>query len=498
MPDAEPPHMTPDEFRRHGRRMVDWIADYMERVATLPVRPPVEPGEIAEKLPASPPERTGGDGVWEEIFADLDKVVLPGLTHWQHPGFFGYFPCNASGPAILGELASAGLNVNGMLWATSPAATELETRMLDWCADLFGLPDRFRSDAEGGRGGGAIQGTASESTLLALLAGRRRLQQAGAVEPEGRCRIIASEQAHSSVAKAALIAGLARDPDDQRHITLLPADNDGAMSNTALLDTLADTSAPPVAMIAATLGTTSVGGVDRIDRIADAVRIAAAQTVGPWLHVDAAFSGAALVCPEHRGMTDGLERADSICINPHKWLLTNFDCDLFWVADRTDLNEALRVTPAYLRNEASERGEVIDYRDWQIPLGRRFRALKLWFVLRHYGAEGLRAYIRQHIAWAERFERWISEDRRFELAAPRHLSLVCFRLAAGNDATSRLLDKVNASGRVLLSPTTVRDRQTQESRFMIRLAIGSPACRFEHVEEAWRTISAAADEIAPS
>jgi len=439
MPDAEPPHMTPDEFRRHGRRMVDWIADYMERVATLPVRPPVEPGEIAEKLPASPPERTGGDGVWEEIFADLDKVVLPGLTHWQHPGFFGYFPCNASGPAILGELASAGLNVNGMLWATSPAATELETRMLDWCADLFGLPDRFRSDAEGGRGGGAIQGTASESTLLALLAGRRRLQQAGAVEPEGRCRIIASEQAHSSVAKAALIAGLARDPDDQRHITLLPADNDGAMSNTALLDTLADTSAPPVAMIAATLGTTSVGGVDRIDRIADAVRIAAAQTVGPWLHVDAAF-----------------------------------------------------------RNEASERGEVIDYRDWQIPLGRRFRALKLWFVLRHYGAEGLRAYIRQHIAWAERFERWISEDRRFELAAPRHLSLVCFRLAAGNDATSRLLDKVNASGRVLLSPTTVRDRQTQESRFMIRLAIGSPACRFEHVEEAWRTISAAADEIAPS
>ncbi|USO00360.1 MAG: aspartate aminotransferase family protein [Phycisphaeraceae bacterium] len=462
--------MTAEEFRSLGHRMVDWVADYMAGLGERPVKNATRPGDVLAALPDRLEDSAPG---WDAVFRDLDEIVAPNLTHWQHPGFFAYFPCNASGPGILGEIASAGLNVNGMLWATSPAATELETCVLDWCVDLFELPDTFR-------GNGAIQGTASESTLIALLAARAR---AGG----GDVSLITSRQAHSSVIKAAMIAGLATSPEDRRRLRLVATHDDGRMDldcfereAQALLD---ETGALP-AMVSATVGTTGTGAIDdvagiraRLDALAPGGRWAG------WLHVDAAWLGAAAICPEHR--LAGLEHADSLCLNPHKWLLTNFDCDLFWVRDRAALLRALSITPEYLRNAATEAGGVIDYRDWQIPLGRRFRALKLWFVLRHYGVEGLRAHIRRHIAWSEWFEQRVVADGRFELVAPRSASLVCFRLRAGDDATRALLDRVNATGEVLLSHTAAPG----DGGFTIRFVPGSSLTEFRHVVRAWAIIA---------
>lgn len=485
-----PPHMSPAEFRALGRRMVDWIADYMETVQDRRVYPDVQPGDIAAAMPKTFPTAPGGPGEWDAIIADLDRFVVPGLTHWQHPGFFGYFPANNSWPAVLGELACAGLGVNGFLWATSPAITEVETRVLDWAADLFALGDRFRSDGPT-HGGGVIQGTASESTLLAMLAGRHRLRRALGHSAARHARVIASRQAHSSVLKAAMIAGLADGPDDAEHVRLIPTNPAGEIDTHALAAELDRPDAPPVACVVATMGTTSSGAIDPIHRFADliahAARPAGPLPVAPWLHVDAAYSGAALVCPEHRWTARGLDRADSICINPHKWLLTTFDCDLFWVADRADLNAALSVSPEYLRNAASDAGSVIDYRDWQVPLGRRFRALKLWFVIRHYGAQGLMAHIRRHVAWAAWFEARVREHPALELIAPRHDGLVCFAHRFGNDRTRSLLTDINAQGSVYLTHTTLPDARGAD-RFVVRLAVGPTLCRFEDIRRAWAIV----------
>ncbi|MEM7623695.1 MAG: pyridoxal-dependent decarboxylase, partial [Planctomycetota bacterium] len=392
-----PPHMTSASFREQGHRMIEWIADYMEALPDRPVREPVGPGDIARMLPGTFSEVAGDEGEWDRITRDLDEIVVPGLTHWQHPRFFGYFPCNASAPAVLGELVSAGINVNGMLWATSPAATEIESRMLEWCRTLFGLPDRFAGPepsasastpggtAAGSSGGGSIQGTASESTLLAMLAARRQYRDAlAARSPDGstastqrqEVRVLTSEQAHSSVIKAAMIAGIADGPDDTEHVCLVPTDDAYRMDPGALLAELTRPDALPTIMVTATMGTTATGAFDPIDVIAGAISdavsasreagaAAAGNTAGtarPWLHVDAAWAGAALVCPELRSIGEGLNTADSICINPHKWMLTNFDCDLFWVADRKPLIDALSITPEYLRTAESEAGAVVDYR----------------------------------------------------------------------------------------------------------------------------------------
>ncbi len=484
----DPRHMTPDEFRDLGHRMVDWIADYLASLETRPVMPPTKPGDVLDALPGT---LEGSASGWDAVFHDLDTIITPNLTHWQHPGFFAYFPCNAAGPGILGEIAAAGLNVNGMLWATSPAATELETRVLDWCADLFGLPDGFK-------GRGVIQGTASEATLIALLAARRRHRarhaQSGNGTPPELC-VIASEQAHSSVTKAAMIAGIADGPDDRRHVRLIRTHPDGRMDLDDLRRTVETDGGPTPVMIAATVGTTGTGAVDDIAgirRVLDGIPPDRAHTARPgWLHVDAAWLGSAAVCPEFRRVLAGVEHADSICINPHKWLLTNFDCDLFWVRDRRALTDALSITPEYLRNRASDAGGVIDYRDWQIPLGRRFRALKLWFVLRHYGVEGLRAHIRRHVAWAEWFEHRIEQDERFELVTPRSAALVCFAHKAGDDATRTLLEKINAGGRIMLSHTAA----PADGRYTIRFVPGSPRTAFTHVVRAWEAISRAADAL---
>jgi aromatic-L-amino-acid decarboxylase len=486
--------MTPDEFRRLGRQAVDFIADYWEHVENMPVLCPMAPGAVAAGLPERPPEQGQS---WEGVFQDLTQIVLPGLTHWQSPNFFAYFPANGSFPAVIADLISTGLGVQGMLWATSPACTEMETRMLDWLVEMLGLPAEFRSDQSGG---GVIHSTASEAVLTALVAARHRLRsrESGARGDAPRECVYASTQAHSSVVKAAMIAGLADGPDDRSRIRLIPTDHRHAMRPDLLERAMRADAAAGLAplMVVATIGTTGSTAIDPVDRIASVC-----APHGAWLHVDAAFAGSALLCPENRWMARGVEAADSFCFNPHKWMLTSFDCSCFWVRDRGALTSALSITPEYLRNAASQSGRVIDYRDWQIPLGRRFRALKLWMVIRHYGVDGLRAHIREHLRIAAIFERLILDDDRFEICAPRTVSLVCFRLhpRAGEspeqtDARNRrLMDAANASGDLYLTHTslpTVHDDQTAgPPRLVLRLAIGATLTREEHVRAAFSRLS---------
>ncbi|WBB80083.1 pyridoxal-dependent decarboxylase [Micromonospora sp. WMMD882] len=472
------PHMDPEEFRRAGHAAVDWIADYWSTLDKRPVTSTAPPGAVAAALPTGPPEH--GEPV-EAIMADLDALVAPALTHWQHPGFFGYFPANTSGPSVLGDLISSGLGVQGMMWATGPACTELETVLLDWLAGLLDLPERFRST---GPGGGVIQDSASSATLVATLVAVHRAS-GGRWRQEGvrrRYRAYTSTQGHSSIEKAARIAGLGdggvRPVEvDPRTLAMRPE-----ALRAAIEADLAAGETP--AIVVATVGTTSTTAVDPLPEIG-----AICAEYGVWLHVDAAYAGAAAVCPELRWAHAGLEHADSYCFDPHKWLLTGFDCDAFWVADSSELVEALTVMPEFLRNAATESGAVVDYRDWQVPLGRRFRALKLWFVLRWYGVAGLRAHIRSGVALAARFADRVRADERFEVVAPHPFSLVCFRLRAGDDASAALLARVNATGRAHLTHTRVGGRYT------LRLAVGSPQTTEQHVDETWELLVGAADAL---
>jgi aromatic-L-amino-acid decarboxylase len=470
-------HMSPAEFRRHGRAVVDWIADYMERVESFPVLSKVQPGDVRALLPLEPPQ-TGES--FDAMLADVERWILPGITHWQSPSFFAYFPSNNSGPAILGELLSAGLGVQGMLWATSPACTELETHVLEWLVGMLGLPAAFRSD---GPGGGVIQDTASSASLCALLAGRERatgfrVNETGA---DGRLTAYASTQAHSSIEKAVKVAGLGRE-----NLRLIDVDESFAMRPDALARAIAqDHRAGKVpCFVCATVGTTSSNAIDPVAEIGRICR-----EEGIWLHVDAAMSGTAALCPEYRWIQEGLELADSYCFNPHKWMFTNFDCDCFWVADRSALIQTLSVLPEYLRNRATESGAVFDYRDWHVPLGRRFRALKLWFVIRHYGIEGLRHHVRRHVDLAQRFAGWVKASDRFELAAPAPLNLVCFRHVGGDEVSRRLLERLNASGRLYLTHTTLA------GRYALRMSIGQSRTEERHVENAWRAIAETAAEL---
>jgi len=464
--------MSPDEFREYGRMAVDWIADYLEQVESRPVLSPAEPGAVRAALPADPPER--GEP-FDALLRDMDDIVLPGITHWQHPSFFAYFPANASGPAILGDLLASGLGVQGMLWATSPAATELETHVLDWLATLLDLPEQFRSS---GTGGGVIQHTASDSALVALLAGLHRVS-GGATERagvgSGSYAVYASTQTHSSVEKACRIAGLGADA--VRKIDIDPTTL--SMNPTLLREAVEHDARRGVTptLIVGTIGTTGTGAVDPIHDLGEI-----AHEHGAWLHVDAAWAGVAAVAPEFRWINDGVELADSYDTNPHKWLLTNFDCSTFWVADRAPLIGALSILPEYLRNAATESGDVIDYRDWHVPLGRRFRALKLWSVIRWYGAEGLRDHVRNGVALAQEFASWVEADDRFELAAPHELALVTFRLKSGDDASRALMDVVNTSGRMYLTHTVV------DGRLALRMAIGATSTELRHVRAAWELL----------
>jgi aromatic-L-amino-acid decarboxylase len=462
--------MSPEEFRRQGHAVVDWIADYHSRVESFPVLSRVQPGEIRSKLPANAPEQ--GEA-FEQILADMERVVLPGITHWQSPNFYAYFPANASGPAILGDLLSAGLGVQGMLWSTSPACTEVETHVLDWLVPMLGLPDKFLSSSSGG---GVIQDTASSASLCALLAARERATHFASNRKGGDGRLVAycSTQTHSSIEKAMKVAGLGSD-----NLRQIEVDKNFAMRPEALARQIeSDIKAGLIPCFAcATVGTTSSCAVDPVSEIGSICR---AHNL--WLHVDSAMSGTAALCPEFRFLNDGVELADSYCFNPHKWMFTNCDCSVLYIADRKQLIQTLSVLPEYLRNQATESGAVIDYRDWHIPLGRRFRSLKLWFVIRHYGIEGLQHHIREHVRLAQQFAAWVGDDHRFELAAPVRLNLVCFRLRSGDQANQQLMDRLNGSGDLYLTHTKLDGKHT------LRFCVGQTNTQERHVERAWQRV----------
>ncbi|WP_211229305.1 pyridoxal phosphate-dependent decarboxylase family protein [Nakamurella lactea] len=484
-------HMSADEFRRNGHQVIDWIADYWESIDHRPVLAQVNPGEIAAKLPHHAPEHPEP---FDAVLADLDEIVMPGITHWQHPRFFAYFPANSSPAAALGDLLSSGIGAQGMIWATSPALTELEQVVMDAFAEALGLPEAFRHNGSDGVGGGVIADTASTATFTALLAALHR-SSGGRARVDGvatdRYTIYGSSQAHSSLLKASMMAGLGEQA--IRSIDVDPATQ--AMD----LDSLRAAVERDVAqgfrpvMIQAAVGTTSTGAVDPVALIGPVAR-----EVGAWLHVDAAWAGVAAVRPELRWINDGVaEYADSYVTNPHKWLLTTFDCSTFWVRDRQALTGALSLLPEYLRNPASESGAVVDFRDWHPQLGRRFRAVKLWMVLRSYGLTGLRRHIGAGIAQARRIADLVLDDPRMAFAAPPVLGLVTFRIVADDNGT-RLTDEqadlvtmtamelVNASGVAYLSHTKVNDRTA------IRIAVGGWRTTDADIETTWEQLRQAA------
>jgi len=464
------PAVTPDEFRVAGHELIDWIADYRERLAERRVGPDVAPGEIRAMLPAHPPSSVVEFG---DVLADVDEIVLRGTTNWLHPSFFAYFPSNASYASVLGDLLTAGLNVNGMSWVTSPAATEMETLMLDWMGELLDLPPRF---ASGGDGGGVIQGSASEATLVAILSARWRSTH-GAVNADGdTSRLVAylTAQTHSSIPKGLRVAGIGEDR--QR---IVDHDEAFAMRPEAFADAVtADLAAGLVpCFVCSTHGTTSSMAFDPTPELA-----ATCARNGIWLHVDAAMSGIGALAPELRWVNAGLEHADSYCTNAHKWMGVNFDCDLYWTVDRAALLGALSILPEYLRSSAAASGAAIDYRDWQIPLGRRFRALKLWFALRLDGVDDTISMVRDHVGWTQWLADEARRDERFEVVAPHPLNMVCLRLHAGDSATDALIEAANATGEALFTRTVL------DGRTALRFSIGTATTTRHHVDAAWRLL----------
>jgi len=464
--------MEKEVFRRFGHEFVDWIADYFENVEKSPVLSAAGPGDIRKKLPPGPPS---GAEPMELIFRDFEDVIMPGITHWQHPGWFAYFPANNSPASVLGEILTAGLGAQCMVWQTSPAAAELEEAVMDWLRQMIGLPAGFS---------GVIQDTASTATLCALISARERATnfEANETGPGPSLTVYASEEAHSSVEKGVKIAGFGR-----RNLRLIPTDGRFAMQAEKLEEAVVrdEKAGRRPACVVATVGTTSSGAVDPLRPLG-----AVCRRHGLWLHVDAAYAGTAALVPEKRWILEGVDQADSLVFNPHKWMLTNLDCSAYFVRDPAALVRAFEIHPEYLKDGAG--AEVKNYRDWGIQLGRRFRALKLWFVIRSYGVDGLRAMVREHLRLAELFKGWLGADRRFELLAPVDLSLVCFRLNDGRDepgldALNReLLAAINRTGRVFLTHTTLR------GKFTLRLVVGQRTTMERHVRGAWEIISAAA------
>jgi aromatic-L-amino-acid decarboxylase len=433
------------DFRADAAATAEWVARYLEGARDLPVLAQVEPGEIKTALPPSPPEKPEP---FAEVLRDLDAILLPGITHWNHPRFFAYFATSGSEPGVLAEFLTAALNVNAMLWSTSPAATELEEVAVDWVRELLGLPEGLH---------GHIEDTASTSTLAALTAAR-------SLRPQGA--VVCSEHAHSSMDKAARLLGVP--------IRKVAADAEFRMRPDALADVLAEDDA---AAVVATVGTTSTSSVDPVPQIAEL-----AGAAGAWLHVDAAYAGSAMVCEENRWAFEGVERADSLVVNPHKWLLTPIDCSLLYTRRPEALREAFSVAPVYLR---SAEDDVTNLTDFGPALGRRFRALKLWAVLRCYGREGLQGVIREHQRLARLFASWVEAEPGWEVVAPVPFSLVCFRRVASDEENAALLAAVNSSGEAYLSNTTL------DSRYVLRLAVGNYRTSEPDVRRAWEVLQEA-------
>ncbi|XP_045876599.1 aromatic-L-amino-acid decarboxylase isoform X1 [Meles meles] len=468
--------MNSGEFRRRGKEMVDFVADYLEGIEGRQVYPDVEPGYLRPLIPASAPEEPD---TFEDILNDVEKIIMPGVTHWHSPYFFAYFPCANSYPALLADILCGAIGCIGFSWAASPACTELETVMMDWLGKMLKLPEAFLA-GQVGEGGGVIQGSASEATLMALLAARtkvvRRLQAASPGLTQGAImeKLVAysSDQAHSSVERAGLIGGV--------KLKAIPSDGKFAMRASALQEVLERDKAEGLIpfFVVATLGTTSCCSFDNL------------LEVGPicnkedmWLHIDAAYAGSSFICPEFRHLLNGVEFADSFNFNPHKWLLVNFDCSAMWVKKRTDLIGAFKLDPVYLKHSHMDSGLITDYRHWQLPLGRRFRSLKMWFVFRMYGVKGLQAYIRKHVRLAHEFERLVRQDPRFEICAEVTLGLVCFRLKGSNKLNEDLLERINSAKKIHLVPCHLRDK------FVLRFAICSRTVELTHVQWSWEHIS---------
>ncbi len=471
--------MDPETFRRFGHDAVDWVADYLREVEGYPVLSRASPGEVRGKLPSRPPR--AGEPM-EVILGDFREIILPGITHWNHPRFFAFFPANNSGPSILGELLSAGLGINAMLWQTSPAATELEELVMDWLRQMLGLPPNFR---------GVIQDTASTATLCSLLCARERAsgfrinaQGFPTWSREAPLRVYASREAHSSVEKGLKIAGFGAE-----NLVLVSVDKDFAMDPQDLEGWIEEDRKRgfhPCCVIA-TVGTTSSTALDPLRLIGEIAR-----RHGLWFHVDAALAGSAAILPEKRWILDGIELADSFVFNPHKWLFTNFDCSAFFCRDPEALTATFSILPEYLKTDLDR--QVTNFRDWGIQLGRRFRALKLWFVIRYYGVEGLQEMLRGHLALSQEFKQWVEESQDFELLAPVPLNTICFRFhpgkGSGKDLSSQelerlnkaLLDEVNRSGKIYMTHTKLGDK------FCLHLSIGQTQTRREHVVQAWEAI----------
>jgi aromatic-L-amino-acid decarboxylase len=470
--------MTNQEFRKYAHELVDWMADYLENLEQYPVKPPVKPGDIKAKLPHHAPEQ--GEA-FEQIFQDFKDIIVPGMTHWQHPKYFAYFPAMNSEPSILAEMLTATLGAQCMIWLTSPAAEELEERTMEWLRDMLGLPQHFT---------GVIQDTASTATLVALLTAREvasdfRINQSG-WQGDEKYRIYASTQAHSSIDKAVRIAGFGID-----NLIKIGVDENYAMIPSQLAQALRQDIRDgyrPLCVVSC-IGTTSSTAIDPVESIATIAKLH-----GLWHHVDAAYAGSALLLPELRWMSKGLESADSFVFNPHKWMLTNFDCSAYFVRDKMALVNTFSILPEYLKTDADK--EVNNYRDWGIQLGRRFRALKLWFVIRSYGIEGLREKIRQHIEWAQWLKMQVEQAPDFELMAPVPLNLVCFRYhptgvddeAELESINSTLLQKLNDSGKIFLTQTKLN------GTYILRLVGGTNHLTFEDVQEAWALVQAYAKE----
>ncbi len=471
--------MENDDFRNWAHRFADWIADYMQSVEKYSVMPDCRPGDIKNRLPAVPP--ANGEPM-ENLFSDFRETIVPGMMHWQHPMYGGYFPSSRSGPSVLAEMLTSGLGAQCMTWLTSPAAAELEERVTEWLRDMTGLPADFT---------GVIQDTASTATLVSILTARE--QRTGyAISRNGfqathRFRVYASEHVHSSADKAVRIAGIGQD-----NLVKIPSDDQFAMIPEKLDEAIRNDrrqGSDPLCVIT-TLGTTGSAGVDPLKSIG-----MIAKRHGCWHHVDAAYAGTALILPEYRRFTEGIETVDTLVFNPHKWMFVNFDCTAYFVRDKDVLTKTFSVTPEYLRTAEDDR--VNNYRDWGIQLGRRFRALKLWFVIRYYGVSGLREILRNHIRWANWLEQQMTDSGEFEIVAPVTFSLVCFRYkpAGMNDPqeadriNEQLLKKLNNSGKIFLSHTRLN------GRFVLRFVPGNIQLTHDHIRRAWELISETAGTL---
>ena len=465
--------MDPEEFRKSGKEVVDWIADYLKDVEKYPVLSQVRPGDIKKQLPAGPP---ASPEKMETILADFNRIILPGITHWNHPGFLAYFANSASAPGILAEMLSASLNVNAMLWRTSPSATELEEVVLDWFRQMLGLPAEFQ---------GVIIDSASVSTLVALTAAReavhKRIREQGLTGRADlpRLRLYCSEHTHSSIEKAAIVLGVG-----QEGVCKISSDPEFRMNTEALAAAIEEDKKNgwlPFAVVA-TVGTTSTTSIDPVPAIADIC-----QKENIWLHVDGAYGGSAAIVPEMRYVLDGCDRADSFVTNPHKWLFTPMDCSVLFTRHVGTLKQAFSLVPEYLKTTD---GEVNNYMDWGVQLGRRFRALKLWFIFRSFGVEGIIARLREHCRLAREFASWVDAEKDFKRIAPVPFSVVCFRYHPNSisDETTleqfnaRIIEKVNATGEAFLSHTKLNNR------YVIRLAIGNLGTTEKHIARVWKLI----------